>query len=363
MDIPSRGRSRKKQSVKQRQCKSKTALVSLFLTSDTMALERSGDVSFALRVFLAATNDVLIRDDGCQNRFPRPGNPVNGDGKQGFGALTQQTILITGCSSGIGYDAAVTMRSRGWRVFATCRKEVDCIRLRQEGFECFHLDYEDVHSIEKAVGDVLKQTGGTLDALFNNGAYAIPAALEDVPTDALRAIFEANLFGWHDLTCRVIPVMRAQGHGRIVQCSSVLGFIPMPWRGAYVATKYALEGLSDCLRLELNGTNIRVILIEPGPIRTRFRHNAGLQFRKWIDWEKSALSDRYREKLIPRLDAAGSKKDRFELPPSAVSGKLVHALESPRPAARYFVTTPTYVANFLSRLLPTRVSDMILGRG
>jgi NAD(P)-dependent dehydrogenase (short-subunit alcohol dehydrogenase family) len=277
--------------------------------------------------------------------------------------LTKKSILITGCSSGIGYDAAHELNRLGWRVFATCRAEVDCERLRSEGLESFLLDYEDEASIKAAVTEIVSRTGGTLDALFNNGAYALPGAVEDLPRDGLRAIFEANLIGWVDLTNQVMPLMRAQGHGRIVQCSSVLGLIPMRWRGAYVATKYALEGLSDVMRLELKDTDIRVVLIEPGPITTDFRYNARKAFNRWIKWEGSALADLYRDQLIPRLNAAGEGKDTFELPASAVTAKLVRALEAPRPKARYFVTVPTYFADFMRRALPTRLSDMILGKG
>ncbi len=277
--------------------------------------------------------------------------------------MRDRTILITGCSTGMGYNAAHSLKARGWRVFATCRAKTDCERLRGEGLESFRLDYEDEDSIKAAVDEVLGRTGGTLDALFNNGAYAIPGAVEDLSRAAMRTIFEANFLGWHDLTTRLIPVMRAQGFGRIVQCSSVLGFVPARWRGAYVATKYALEGLSDTLRMELQDTDIKVVLIEPGPITSDFRKNARLEFQKWIDWENSAISTVYRDQLIPRLQAAGTTKDRFELPASAVTKKLIHALESPRPKPRYFVTTPTYMANFIRRLLPTRVSDMILSKG
>ncbi len=277
--------------------------------------------------------------------------------------MAKKTILITGCSSGIGLDAARTLAKRGWRVFATCRKDADVQRLNAEGLESFKLDYEDEDSVAAAVSEALSRTGGTLDALFNNGAYAIPGAVEDVSRDALRSIFEANLLGWHDLTNRLIPVMRAQGHGRILQCSSVLGFVPMKWRGAYVATKYALEGLSDTLRLELHGSGISVALIEPGPIDTKFRQNARLQFEKWIDWENSPLSGLYRSTLRKRLYDTNTKKDRFELPASAVTAKVIHALESRRPKARYFVTTPTYVASLMRRFLPTAVFDMILSKG
>lgn len=274
----------------------------------------------------------------------------------------ERSVLITGCSSGIGYDAAVRMAGRGWRVFATCRKEEDCERLRGEGLESFVLDYEDEQSVEDGANEALSRTGGTLDALFNNGAYAIPGAVEDVPREALRSIFEANVFGYHDLTRRVIPAMRAQGSGRIVNCSSILGFVVMRWRGAYNATKFALEGLTDTMRMELAYTPIKVVLIEPGPITTLFRENSRAPFERWIDWENSALADVYREHLVPRLYADGVPKDRGELPPEAVTRKLIHALESPDPKPRYYVTTPTYMAGFLKRILTTRALDRALSR-
>lgn len=271
-----------------------------------------------------------------------------------------RSILITGCSSGIGLDAARTLKTRGWRVFATCRRPQDCARLEAEGLESFPLDYEAPKTIASALEEALARTGGTLDALFNNGAYAIPGAVEDLPTHALRAIFEANFFGWHELTRRVIPVMRRQGHGRIVQCSSVLGFTPAPWRGAYVATKFALEGLTDCLRLEMRDTPIHVSLIEPGPIRTRFRINARRHFERWIDWESSPRAEQYRRSLLKRLYEDSGRPDRFELGPKAVTEKLIHALEAPQPKPRYFVTTPTWIAEGLRRFLPTRWRDRIL---
>jgi len=275
--------------------------------------------------------------------------------------MDRRSILITGCSSGIGADAARGLSDRGWRVFATCRKEADCARLRDEGFESFRLDYEDPPSIAAAVDEALGRTGGRLDALFNNGAYAVPGAVEDLPTDALRAIFEANVFGWHDLTRRVIPAMRAQGHGRIVQCSSVLGLAGLRWRGAYVATKFALEGLTDVLRIEMRDTPVRVILIEPGPIATRIRINSRAHFEKWIDWQASPRAGEYRETLMRRLYKDAKKKDGFELQPAAVTAKLIRALEAPDPAPRYFVTTPTYAVNLMRRMLPTRALDRVLG--
>lgn len=272
-----------------------------------------------------------------------------------------RSILITGCSSGIGEDAALTLHAQGWRVFATVRRPEDGAALRAAGIVTPLLDYAKPDSIHTTLAQVLDQTGGTLDALFNNGAHAIPGAVEDLPTDALRAIFEANLFGWHELTRAVIPVMRAQGHGRIVQCSSVLGYVAAPWRGAYVATKFALEGLTDTMRLELADTPIHVSLIEPGPIGTRFRANAIPHFERWIDWQSSPRAEQYETSLLKRLYEK-SAPDRFELPSSAVTAKLIHALDAKRPRARYRVTTPAYLGEGVRRLLPTRLQDRILRR-
>ncbi|MBZ4689934.1 MAG: short-chain dehydrogenase [Cereibacter sp.] len=273
-----------------------------------------------------------------------------------------KSVLITGCSSGIGLDAARALQRRGWRVFATCRQEADCERLRAEGLESFRLDLADEASIAEAVAETLRRTGGTLDALYNNGAFACPGAVEDLPRGALREIFEVNLFGTHDLTRRVIPVMRAQGHGRIVTCSSVLGLVGYQWRGAYVATKFALEGLTDVLRMEMADTPIKVILLEPGPVSSRIRKNSIAAFERWIDWKASARAAQYQTSLLKRLYEERGP-DRFELPPSAVSTKLIEALEHPRPAPRYFITTPTHLMNIARRLLPTRALDWVISRG
>jgi len=276
--------------------------------------------------------------------------------------MSEKTILITGCSSGIGYDAAHGLRARGWRVFAACRAQADCDRLRGEGFEAPRIDYADETSIAAGVNEVLEATGGRLDALFNNGAYACPGLVEDLPRGALREIFEANVFGWHDLTRQVIPAMRAQGHGRIVQNSSVLGLVAIGWRGAYVSTKFAIEGLTDTLRIEMRGTGIHVSLIEPGPVKTKIRENARAPFERWIDWENSVRMAEYRDNLRPRLYSQ-RKKDKFELLPDAVTKKLIHAVEAPRPRARYYVTTPTYFAATLRRILPTRALDRVISKG
>ena len=228
---------------------------------------------------------------------------VNGVGGNGS---APRSILITGCSSGIGYDAAHTLKDLGWRVFATCRK--------------------------------------------------------DIPTDAIRALFEANFFGWHDLTRRVLPTMRKQGHGRIIQCSSVLGLVALKFRGPYNASKFALEGLSDTLRLELDGTGIHVVLIEPGPITTKIRENSRPHFYRWIDWENSVWRTVYEKQLIPRLETTEKLTGKFELEPAAVTAKLIRALESPRPRPRYYVTTPTYIAGLFKRGLTSRALDGFLDR-
>jgi len=272
-----------------------------------------------------------------------------------------KSILITGCSSGIGEHAAYALKDRGWRVFASCRKAEDSARFQAEGFDAPRIDYEDPATITSGLAEVLDATGGTLNALFNNGAYGIPGAVEDLPTDALRAIFEANFFGYHDLTRQVIPAMRAQGHGRIIQNSSVLGFTPLRWRGAYTATKYALEGLTDTLRLEMRDTPIKVILIEPGPITTKIRQNSIPHFEKWIDWEASPRAEQYRRSLRKRL-YEDSGPDRFELPCDAVTKKLIHALEAPKPMPRYYVTTPTYFMGALKRVLSTRALDWLCAK-
>lgn len=273
--------------------------------------------------------------------------------------MTQKSVLITGCSSGIGYDCAHGLRDAGWRVFASCRQAADCDRLKREGFDSPLIDYDDPASITSGLAEVLTATGGTLDALYNNGAFACPGAVEDLPRAGLEAIFQTNLFGVHDLTRQVIPVMRTQGHGRIVNCSSVLGIVGMQWRGAYVATKFALEGLTDVLRIEMRDTPIKVILLEPGPVTSKIRVNAIPHFERWFDTDNSARRDQY-EDLKKRLYVGGA--DRFERPASAVTAKLRHALEHPRPRPRYYITTPTYIAGLMRRFLPTRAQDALISR-
>ena len=272
----------------------------------------------------------------------------------------QRSILITGCSSGIGHACAHGLAARGWRVVASARKAADVARLTDEGLSAVQLDLDDPASIAAGLDAALTHTGGRLDALFNNGAYGQAGAVEDLTRDVLRAQFETNLFGWHDLTCRVIPLMRTQGHGRIVQNSSVLGLIGLPYRGAYVATKFALEGLTDTLRLELAGSGIHVSLIEPGPILSRFRENGYAVYLRTIDAEHSVHRASY-ARMAARLTKVGATQ-RFTLPPEAVLRKLIHALESPRPHPRYYVTFPTHLMGTLRRVLGTRALDWVLKR-
>lgn len=271
---------------------------------------------------------------------------------------SDRTILITGCSSGIGYHCARGLANRGWRVFATARRQEDVERLTAEGLESLRLDLDEPASIAAALDAVLERSGGRLDALFNNGAYGQPGAVEDLSRDVLRAQLETNLLGWLDLTNRVIPVMRRQGHGRIVQNSSLLGLVALKWRGAYNASKFALEGLTDTLRLELAGSGIHVSLIEPGPIVSRFRANALAAYRRNIDPEASYHRQRYAA-IEARLTNEDSEPP-FTLGPEAVLIKLIHALESPRPKPRYRVTFPTHLFAWSRRLLPTRLLDRLL---
>ncbi len=274
--------------------------------------------------------------------------------------MNQHSIVVTGCSSGIGLCVARGLAARGHRVFATARKLADVQMLAEAGLESLPLDLDDSASINAAVAEVLRRTGNRLDAVFHNGAFGQPGAVEDLGRAVLRAQFETNLFGWHELTCRVLPVMRAQGHGRIIYNSSILGFMALRYRGAYVASKYAVEGLADTLRLELRGTGIHVSLIEPGPILSKFRDNAYAAYLKNIDKSNSPHRGAY-EAMEQRLTKQGPAMP-FTLPPEAVLRRVIHALESRRPQIRYYVTKPTYAFGFLKRLLPARTLDRILQR-
>ncbi|MBB4511086.1 SDR family oxidoreductase [Rhizobium leguminosarum] len=262
----------------------------------------------------------------------------------------ERTIVVTGCSSGIGAHCARALKADGWRVFATVRKPDDLKGLEADGIEAFLMDYARTETISDLVGAVLERSGGRIDALFNNGAYGQPGAVEDLSTATLRAQFEANFFGWHELTRQVIPPMRKRGEGRIVQRSSILGVVPYRYRGAYTASKFALEGLSITLRMELQGSGIHVSLIEPGPIATRFTANALAKIKEHIDLENSPHAVDYIRQLA-RLDGSGPV-NRHKLGPEAVYSVLKHALNSKNPRPHYPVTTPAKQGMFLKRLLP-----------
>jgi len=269
-----------------------------------------------------------------------------------------KSILITGCSTGIGYCVAKGLQARGYRVFATARRTESVEALNNEGLESLQLDLDDSESIRAAVTEILERTGGELYALFNNGAYGIPGAVEDLSRDTLRTQFETNVFGWQELTNLIIPVMRRQGYGRIIQNSSVLGFVAMPFRGAYNASKFAIEGLSDTLRLELADTDIHISLVEPGPILSQFRATGVKMLEKHIDIENSIHRERYKS-VLKRLKKEGPAVP-FTLPPEAVLKKVIIALEARRPKARYYVTFPTYLFGYLKRFLPDRMMDKML---
>ncbi|WP_348945056.1 SDR family NAD(P)-dependent oxidoreductase [Chitinibacter sp. FCG-7] len=271
---------------------------------------------------------------------------------------TPRHILITGCSSGIGLDAALRLSKQGWRVFASARKADDVVRLQGLGLDAVQLDVADSESIAQGLAQVLAASGGRLDAVFNNAGFGVPGAVEDLSRDAMRHQFETNVFGAIELSNAVLPLFRRQGFGRLVFNSSVLGFAAMPYRGAYNASKFALEGFADTLRQELYGSGIHVSLIEPGPIVSRFRANAAEQFFRWIKPEGSFHRPAY-EQMQARLNKKGAAVP-FTLPEEAVFKVLLHALEARKPRVRYRVTVPSQVFWYLKRLLPSRWLERLL---
>lgn len=275
-------------------------------------------------------------------------------------ATAKRTILITGCSTGIGLAAARTLKSRGWRVLATARKPADLERLKgAEGVEAIRCELSDASSVQACAEEALRLTGNRLDALYNNAAYGVIGAMEDISAQQLRDHFEVNVIAAHDLTRRVVPAMRAAGGGRIVMCSSVLGFVSGPYRGPYCASKFALEAMSDALRIELKPSNIHVSLLEPGPIETEFMASTLATFRAGVDVDRSAHKEYY-AKRMQEMETGG--KSRFKLGPEAVVAKLVHALEAPRPKARYRIGLATQAAAVLKRVLPDMLLDKVVGR-
>lgn len=267
-------------------------------------------------------------------------------------------VLITGCSSGIGRAVATALPQHGFRPIASARKPGDVAALQDQGIEAVQIDLDDQHSISEGLAQALALTDGELYGLFNNGAYGIPGAIEDISWEALEAQLRTNVIGWHELTRQVIPIMRAAGEGRIIQNSSVLGIAAFPYRGAYTCSKFALEGLSDTLRMELHGTGIHVSLIEPGPIRSRFRDNAHAKYIEYVKGRPSVHQASY-DAMEARLQKEGDATG-FTLGPEAVLKRVLHALQSRHPKGRYPVTTPTYIFAALKRLLSTRHMDWVL---
>ena len=304
-------------------------------------------------VFAYVVRDAVPANDGAiQSDFV-----TNWSKRLGEFRLAQKSVLITGCSSGIGLASAKAMSERGWRVFATARKADDLAMLSRLGLQAVPLELRDPNSVTACTAMVLERTNGRLDGLFNNAAHGQPGAVEDLSVELLRDQFEVNLFAWHALTRPIVAAMRAAGSGRIVNCSSVLGLISPPYRGAYNATKFALEALTEAMRHELVGTQIKVSLIEPGPIGTRFVETAMGLLRGNIDIEGSVHREVYHRRLT---NMAAGGKQTFKLPPEAVAAKLVHALESPRPKVRYYVTIPTYLAAYGKRVLPQFLADRMV---
>lgn len=270
-----------------------------------------------------------------------------------------RSVLITGCSSGIGRAACDGLRARGWTVIASARRPEDVAALQADGFAAVRIDHHDSASIAEGFAQAVALAGGRIDALFNNAGHGMPGAAEDLPRGALEEVFSSNLFGLHELTTHAIRHMRAQGAGRIVQHSSVVGFTALKWRAAYVATKHALEGLTNTMRIELRGSGIHVAILNTGPVTSGFRDRSMAQFDRWIDVGASPHAEFYRVKWTQRREAG---RDTFELGPEAVVAKLIHALESPRPRRRYYITTPAYVAAALTRILPGAAQDWIIAR-
>ncbi|VAX17115.1 Putative NAD(P)-dependent oxidoreductase EC-YbbO [hydrothermal vent metagenome] len=290
----------------------------------------------------------------CLNKF------FFGDLVDGVSEFMGKSILITGCSSGIGFCVAKGLKDRGYQTLATCRRDEDVERLKELGFDSFKLDLADSSSIKKAVAQTIQKTGGRLFALFNNGAYGMAGAVEDLSRDAIREQFEVNLFGTMELTNLLIPVMRKHFEGRIIQNSSVLGLVSLPYRGAYNASKFALEGLTDAMRLELSDSGIYVSLIESGPILSNFRKNVYKAFNRHIDPSKSVHAEIYKT-LEHRLTREGAIQ-KGTLPPEAVLKKVIHALESDSPKIRYYVTIHTHIAAILKRALPFGMLDWVIKR-
>jgi NAD(P)-dependent dehydrogenase (short-subunit alcohol dehydrogenase family) len=270
---------------------------------------------------------------------------------------TRKVILITGCSSGIGRALAIGLPKNRYRVFASVRKPSDLGKLKNHQLEPLLLDLNDSQSIQVAINELLERTEGEFYGLINNAAYGQPGAVEDLPRETLKQQFETNVFGTQELTNLCIKALRQHNQGRIIQISSILGRICLANRGAYNASKFALEALTDTMRLELHGSGIHLSLVEPGPITSNFRLNALQALHKNIQMDTSVHRVHY-ENVLGRL--TGSKPVPFSQPASSLVPVVKHALESRRPKIRYPVTIPTYVLPNLKRILTDKWMDWVL---
>jgi len=278
-----------------------------------------------------------------------------------FPLIENRTVVVTGCSTGIGLATAELLKARGWRVAATARKPADVESLAGQGFEAVQLDISNEASVAAAAAHVLEVFDGKVGAVVNNAGFGQMGAVEDLSRDVLRYQFEVNVIGLQDLTNRLIPSMRREGRGRIVNISSVLGRVSLPFMGAYSATKFALEALSDAMRVELRGTGIGVCLVEPGPIASAFRENAAGRAKSTLEPENTQHRDYY-QKEMKRREMQNQNPDPFTLGPEAVAKKILHAVTSPHPKSRYKVTLPAYGGAMLARLAPDWLLDRIMAK-
>lgn len=275
-----------------------------------------------------------------------------------------KTVLITGGTDGLGKAAAVMLAGRGWRVFAAGRSaekraQMDVLaRERRLPIESVEMDVCSGASVEAAVRTVLERAGA-LDTLINNAGVGYVAAVEDLRLEDLRAQFETNFFGVVRVTQAVLPHMRRRRRGRILMISSVAGLIVPPTYGAYSGSKFALEGLSNALRLEAAPFGVQVVLIEPGYIITGFQQTAADLAQPYAEKFKSGAY----AKIYEGAWAASKRgRDVSKATPEDFARVVVRAMESPRPRARYGVTSLAAFAAFARRFFPDRALDAFLRR-
>jgi NAD(P)-dependent dehydrogenase (short-subunit alcohol dehydrogenase family) len=264
-----------------------------------------------------------------------------------------KTVLITGCSSGIGEATAARLARNGWTVYATARRPETLTELAEGGCRTLALDVTDESSMTEAVDSVVAETG-RIDALVNNAGYSQSGASETLDLADVRRQFETNVFGLLRMSQLVLPTMRAQGSGRIVNISSMGGRLVFPGGGAYHATKYAVEAFSDAMRFEVRGFGVHVVLVEPGLITTNFE-NAALAS---MDLEDDGPYGHFNRKVASATsDAYSGPLRRLGGPPAAVAKVIEKALTARRPRARYTVTPSARLSIGTRRLLPDRIWD------